>query len=276
VGMSVLPRSVRDLLQEWELVLDGEPIAGSVSWVAPVVGPAGEAVLKIAAAPKEAQHEILGLQTWHGRGAVRLLRADPRRHAMLLERLHATDLSTQPALVACEVVAGLYQRLHVPAPPQLVPLTRHVATWIDELSRLPRHAPVPHRLVEQAVHRAQAFCTDAGSTGRMIHTRLHYANVLSADREPWLAVAPRPLSGDPHFEVAPLLSGRWDEVVASGDVRTAVRRRFHTVVDGAGLDEERARAWVIVREMRRAVQAVAQDDRDRVTTAVAIVKAVQD
>src|SRR5690348_18108462 len=36
------------------------------------------------------------------------------------------------------------------------------------------------------------------------------------------------LSGDPHYEIAPLLSNRWDEAVASGDLRSAVRRRFHT------------------------------------------------
>ena len=65
-------------------------------------------------------------------------------------------------------------------------------------------------------------------------------------------------------------------VVASGDVRTAVRRRFHAVVDAAGLDEDRARDWVVVRETHHAMRAVDEGDHDRVTAAVAIVKAVQD
>jgi len=35
-----------------------------------------------------------------------------------------------------------------------------------------------------------------------------------------------------------MLWNRWDEVVESGDVRAAIRRRFHALVDAAGLDEE--------------------------------------
>ena len=44
-----------------------------------------------------------------------------------------------------------------------------------------------------------------------------------------------------------MLWNRWDEAVATGDVRFALRRRFHTLVDAAGLDEELARDWVVVR-----------------------------
>ena len=271
-----VPRLVRGLLDEWDLTPDGAPMHGHTALVVPVLADGVHAALKVAWPDDEGQHEILGLQTWHGRGAVRLLRADPRRRAMLLERLRPDDLSSVPVLSACEAVAGLYALLHVPAPPQLVPLTHHVERWTDDLGRLPRHAPLPHRIVEQAVHLGRAFTTDAGSTGRMIHSDLHYANVLAADRAPWLAIDPKPVSGDPHYEIAPLLSNRWDEVVATGDVRTAVRRRFHTVVDAAGLDEDRARDWVVVREAHRAMWAIEDGDAEQVTTAVAIVKAVQD
>jgi streptomycin 6-kinase len=108
--------------------------------------------------------------------------------------------------------------------------------------------------------------------------------VLAADREPWLAIDPKPVSGDPHYEVAPLLWNRWDEVLGSGDVRTAVRRRFHTVVDTAGLDEDRARDWVVVREVHNAMWTIRDarragrrpDDADRewLTRCITIAKAV--
>ncbi|KAA1373111.1 aminoglycoside resistance protein [Aeromicrobium fastidiosum] len=271
-----LPRIVGGLLDEWALTVDGIPLHGRTALVVPVVADGVPAMLKVTWPHDEDRHEILALQTWHGRGAVRLLRADPRRDAMLLERLHPRDLTTLPVLSACEVVAGTYATLHVPAPPQLVPLSRHVQAWVDELGRLPRHAPVPRRLVEQAVHLGRSFVDDPQTVGRLVHTELHYANVLAADREPWLVIGPSPVSGDPHAEVAPLLSNRWDEVVATGDVRTAVRRRFHTVVDTAELDEQRARDWVVLREAVHAAWAVDEHDHDRITAAVAIAKAVQD
>src|SRR4029453_3561188 len=94
---------------------------------------------------------------------------------------------------------------------------------------------------------------DPATDGVLVHGDLHYLNVLAADRAPWLAIAPNPLRGDPPLEPAAMLWNRWDEVVASGHVRDAVRRRFHALVDTAGLEEDRARDWVVLRETLNAV-----------------------
>ena len=282
-----LPATTAGLLEDWELGVDGEPVHGFCSLVVPVRTVGGRpAVLKVGLPDDESEHEHLALQRWQGGGAVLLLRADPHRRAMLLERLHPEDLAELWDVEACEVVAGLYARLHVPAPPQLRPLTSYVARWNAGLEAMPRNAPVPRRLVEQAVSLARTFLTDEASTGRLLHADLHYANVLAADREAWLAIDPKPVSGDPHYEPGPLLWNRWDEVVASGSVRDAVRRRFHTVVDAAGLDEERARDWVVVRAVQDASWSVAdaqrlhrdltRDERGWITRMVTVAKAVQD
>src|SRR5680860_1413063 len=108
---------------------------------------------------------------------------------------------------------------------------------------------------------------------------------LAADREPWLVIDPKPMSGDPHYEVAPLLRNRWDDIVRSGNVRDAVRRRFHTVVDVAELEEDRARDWVVVREMTNAMWTISDaagagrgldnHDNEWITRCVSIAKAVQ-
>ena len=92
------------------------------------------AVLKVSFPDDESEHEHLALQHWHGHGAVQLLRADPHRRAMLLERLHPERLTEVWDLEACEVVAGLYAQLHVPAIPQLRPLTDFVDRWADEMA----------------------------------------------------------------------------------------------------------------------------------------------
>jgi streptomycin 6-kinase len=275
-----LPRLVRELTGEWGLTVDGAPTHGYCALVLPVRRAGEPAVLKLGFPDDESEHEALGLQRWGGDGTVRLLRADPHRSAMLLERLHATDLGAVPVLDACEVVAAFYPRLHVPAPPQLRSLTTYVERWTDQLAALPREAPVPHRLVQQAVSLARGLVTDEASVGTMIHSDLHYENVLAADREPWLVIDPKPVNGDPHYEVAPMLWNRWDEAVASGDVRTAVRRRFHTVVDAALLDEERARDWVVVRMLHNAMWELEDHpdspDHGYLTMCIAIAKAVQD
>ena len=277
-------KRLEELLDEWNLSPDGggaDPRHGSRSAVVPVRTEEGRpAVLKVASPGAEGGHEHLALRHWAGNGAVRLLRADPGRGVLLLERLHETDLTEGYDLEACEIVAGLYARLHVPAPPSLRTLGSLVARWTEQLSRLDRDVPIPRRLVEHAISVGGGFADDPATNGALIHTDLHYAHVLAADREPWLAIAPKPLSGDPHFEIAPMLWTRWADV--AGQVRDGVRRRFDTIVDVAGLDEDRARAWVVLRVVHDATRTVTDpayrgtpEDGARLTTRVAVAKAVQ-
>ena len=281
-----LPAVLRALLEEWALSTDGWMMHGYCALVVPVRTTSGRAaVLKIGFPDEESEHEPLALQHWRGRGAVQLLRADPHRRAMLLERLHQERLSTVGDLEACEVVAGLYDRLHVPAPPQLRPLTHYVERWTDDLAGLPPDAPFPRRLVRQAVSLGRDFVSDPDSTGLLIHSDLHYENVMAGDREAWLAIDPKPMSGDRHYEPAPMLWNRFDELAgAPGGVRDGIRRRFHTLVDSAGLDEGRARDWVVVRMVHNALWRLQDEAGTRrlvptdewLTTCVAVAKAVQD
>lgn len=268
--------TVAGLLDEWELSHEGDEVWGRHSTVLPVRTVDGTpAVLKVAAPDPETEHEALALQRWGGRGAVRLLRADPHRRAVLLERLERRDLTEEWDVHACEAVAGLYDQLHVPAPPQLRPLTEHVGRYLDPLARLPRDAPLPRRMVEQCLSHLRELVADPASTGTLVHGDLHYENVLADRTGEWVAIDPHAMSGDPHWEPAPLLWNRLEE--AEGDLRRTVRVRFETVVDAAGLDEDRARAWAVVRLVLNAFRAVrAGDPRPAyVTRMLTVVKAVQ-
>lgn len=283
-----LPALLRDLLDEWALTLEGETTHGSTTHgstthgntalVLPVRTADGEAaVLKVGWPHREAEHEALALQTWGGRGAVRLLRADPKRFALLLERLHPEDLSELWDVQACEVVGGFYRQLHVPAPPQMRTLSQQAARWAIELGEKERRLPVPPRMVEQARSIARDLAADEATDGTLIHTDLHFTNVLRGDREEWLVIDPKPLSGDPHYEIAPMLWNRFDEY--AGRIRDGVRMRFFALVDAAELDEDRARAWTILRLMVNVKDELEDNqapDRDWITAMISVAKAVQD
>lgn len=271
-----LPELVRDLMAEWDLRDDGSPTHGNCSLVVPVlISGRTAAALKVGIPDDESEHEHLALRRWGGLGAVSLLSADPYRRALLLERLESTDLASIPDVEACAVVAGLYRDIHVPAMPQLRSLSTYVGGWNAELAAMPRGAPIPRRLVEQALALGRELSSDRALAERVLHTDLHYANVLAGRRQPWAVIDPKPVNGDPHYEIAPMLWNRWDEI--AGDVREGVRRRFWTLVDAAGFDEDRARAWVIVRMVHIAMWAI-QDDEDPswLTRCIAVAKAVQD
>ncbi len=278
-----LPGTAADLVEEWSLEPDGIPMHGFVGLVLPVRTDEGRtAMLKISFPDDETAHEHLALRRWGGRGAAVLLRADPHRRALLLDRLGERKLTEIDVDDACEAVAERYADLHVPATEQYPRLSEQAARWGEALAALPRSAPLPHRLVQQAVSLARDLAADDATDGTLVHGDLHYDNVLEAPEGKgydgdWVVIDPKPLSGDPHLEPAPMLWNRWDEAVGTGDARAAVRRRFHTLVDVAGLDEARARDWTVLRLMALGLQQLEEpeDPDDLVTVAVTVAKAVQ-
>jgi streptomycin 6-kinase len=74
----------------------------------------------------------------------------------------------------------------------------------------------------------------------LLHQDLHGDNVLAAQREPWLAIDPKPLAGEREFGVAPIVRSR-----ELGHSRSEVLGRFDRLVSELGLDRERARGWTI-------------------------------
>ena len=270
-----LPGLVEQSLSEWELTVDGEARHGMSALVLPVRRRDGAAaVLKVTWPHDEAEHEHLALQHWGGRGAVRLLAANPGRWTMLLERLNADcDLYDVQIDDACAVIGGLLAQLDHPALPQLPRLSSQCSRMDERLGSAP--AAIPRRFVEQARALLSDLVTDAAIDSRMVHTDLHYRNVLAAGRQPWLAIDPKPLAADPAFAVTPALWNRWEEAVAGGGLRQRLRRRLLIICENAGINEERAQAWSIVREVQMALWAVEDGHADGLTKAIAIMKAIQ-
>ncbi len=114
------------------------------------------------------------------------------------------------------------------------------------------------RIPDPAIRRTVADCAAAlrevvhEPGDRLLHWDLHDENVLAADRTDWLAIDPKPLAGDPGFELWPALANRYDPA--------EVRWRFDALTDVLGLDRERARAWTLGRLLQNALWDV-EDDR---------------
>jgi len=275
--LRTLPQLLDRLILEWDLRVDGPSTSGTCAVVVPVQSGSGPAVLKVGWPHHEAAAEHLALRHWDGAGSVRMLRAEPRRFALLLERAdRTTDLTTVPVQVACAVIGGLLAQLRVPAIARTPRLSQYAGRQVERLAAAPEI--LPRRFVDQARHLADSLGQDPDVDACLVHTDLHYENVLAAQRQPWLAIDPKPMAGDPAFEVAPALWNRSDELGTGSSVRVNLRRRLETVCGHGGIDRERARAWTIVREVDNAIgaaQAVGGSP-ERVSLAVAVVKAMND
>ncbi|QKZ24252.1 aminoglycoside phosphotransferase family protein [Streptomyces chartreusis] len=273
-----LPALAADVLDRWDLRRDGAPGSGEASLVLPVLRRDGtRAVLKFQMPREETTAALVGLRTWDGGGMVRLLDHDPESASMLLERLDATRALTsiEDDDVAMGILAELQSRLvRVPAPPGLRGLGDIAAEMLEQVPRAVTILtdPADRRLL---LDWASAVAELAGEPGdRMLHWDLHYDNVLAAEREPWPAIDPEPLAGDPGFDLWPALNSGWDEPAAKGDTLRVVRRRFDLLTSVLDLDRARATGWTLGRLLQNALWDVEDGETALDPSAVAISEAL--
>jgi streptomycin 6-kinase len=272
VWITALPRVAADCLDRWSLRRDGPPLCGAVALVLPVLLADGTAaVLKLQPVDEETAGEPVALDAWNGHGAVRLLRHDAGSGSMLLERLDAdrTLAGVHDDLAALTAISDLLVRLNaVAAPPGIRRLSDVAAAMLDRVPHALtiRSDPAERRLLRSCAAAVEEVLPEPGD--RLLHWDLHYDNVLArpagphpGDRGPsWVAIDPKPLAGDPGFELLAALHNRWDEVVASGDVRRAVRRRYNLMTDVQGLDRRRAACWTLGRVLQNLLWETETDE----------------
>ncbi|MET7476285.1 aminoglycoside phosphotransferase family protein [Streptomyces sp. NPDC005648] len=236
-------------LEEWGLRLDGRSMYGRCALVLPVLRADGSrAVLKLQDVDEETVGEPVALRAWAGDGAVRLLESDAVTGTLLLERLDSgRPLAGLPdSREATLTVARLLTLLTAKEAP--APL-RHLGDLAPRLlDRASATLPtVPDTAVRHLLQDCAAALREATDTpgDRLLHWDLHFDNVLAATRAPWLAIDPKPLAGDPGFELLPALWNRFEP--------DEIRWRFDAMTDVLGLDRGRARAWTLGRVLQNSV-----------------------
>ena len=206
-----LPALVAAITRDWDLEL-GIPYALSFNWVAPVIRADGSAAVLKLGVPRSDHlaDEAATLECYAGQGAVRLLDRDTDRGALLLEQAApgtpASTLVPDRDEEATAAFIAVARRLHR-APPADCPLPELAArseSFSAHLRDHPDDRVLPRHLVERAGRLFDELCATA--TDRVVlHGDLHHDNILRADREPWLAIDPHGVVGDPGYEVGALL-----------------------------------------------------------------------
>jgi streptomycin 6-kinase len=246
-----LPRTIDAVATEWGLEL-GEPYlpGGQCAWVAPARdGRGDELALKVGWRHREAEHEADALRFWDGSGAVRCFATQSLEDttALLLERCDpGTPLKCSlPEVEQDVVVAGLMRRLWERLPVDGRPfgsLRTMCELWADWFEQdlatdargldpgLAREGITTLRELPRTADREVLLCTD-----------LHAGNVLSAQREPWLVIDPKPFIGDPAFDAVQHMLN-CDERLAHEP--GALAKRMASLLD---LAPRRVRLWLFAR-----------------------------
>ncbi|MFI7383483.1 aminoglycoside phosphotransferase family protein [Streptomyces sp. NPDC049813] len=252
--VAALPARVEEFVERWGLRVEGPPMHGVAALVLPVVRRAGgvRAAVKFQVRDEETAGEPVALRAWDGRGAVRLLDHDAETGTMLLERLDERRMLSSVAdpREGVLVIAELLARLTAGAAPEGMRTLSGIAARMlaDVPGALVRIGdPWRRGIVASCAAAVREVAGEAGD--RLLHWDLHFENVLAGAREPWLAIDPKPLAGDPGFELWPALDNRFDA--------QDVVWRFEAMTGVLGLDRERARAWTLGRVLQNALWDVA-------------------
>lgn len=244
-----LPGIVGVLADRWQLDVDApfQP-GGETSWTAPARGADGaDLVLKVGWTHDEGLHEPDALRLWAGTGAVLLHDAwvEGETSALLMERARpGVELGQAlPEPEQDEVVADLLRRMWVEPPPghPFRPLAEMCEAWAQEYEEDPPAAMDPG-LGRAGLALWRSLPTEtAPAEQRVLLTDLHGGNILSAQREPWLVIDPKPYVGDPCYDpLQHLFNCR--ERVRTDPVGTADRMALL-----CGVDRERFRRWLFAR-----------------------------
>jgi streptomycin 6-kinase len=244
-----LPEVIARTAAQWELEL-GDPFepGGCSAWVAPARTSSGaRVVLKIGWVHPEATHEAAGLRLWDGNGTVRLHASELLGDsvAMLIERCEpGTMLAELPEPDQDEILCGLLLRLwrEPPAGHDFPSLQEMCERWAREYE-----ADEDRPRLDPGIERAgiELFRTLPASASRpvVLATDLHNYNVLAAQREPWLAIDPKPHVGDPAYDAL-------QHMINSERVVANPAGLVQRMAELLGLDAERLRLWLFARSVQ--------------------------
>lgn len=234
--------------ERWSLELDRPFQNLSYNLVIPGRDAEGaDVVLKLGVPCGELQTEAAALNLFGGAGAVRLLDQDVEHGALLLERalpgapLHVRREDGEATRTAARLMRRLWRE-----PPASQPFPS-LAVWFRAYERLRSHfgggsGPFAADLIGRA---EKTFSELNLSSGRavILHGDLHHENILSSQRDGWLAIDPKGVCGDPGYELGSFMLNQLPQGAANSAIMEIFRRRLSIFSEELQIEQKRLAGW---------------------------------
>ena len=246
-----LPSLLPECEHRWSLTIH-PPFALSYNYIAPATrGDGTTVVVKVGVPNASLTNEMATLGLWNGRGSVQLLDSDAEIGIMLLERLDpGTPLITvededEATLIFASVARQLWQ-----AAPSVHNFDTVHHQWNKGMERLRIHfdggtGPFTKRLVE-ATKSVYTDLLTSKAEHVLLHGDLHHWNILSAQRQPWLAIDPKGIVGEPAYEVGAWMRNPVGLILSKSNLPRLFARRVDILAEELGLDSQRILGWSLV------------------------------
>ena len=240
-----LPVLIKEIAENWSLVVGGFFPNLSFHFVAPCLCADGtKAVLKVGFNEPDSIvfSEAKMLELLQGNGAVKLLRFDKNRCALLLERLTpGEDLTAlcrkndeQATAIAIDVMKKI-SRVSVKTN-EFPDLKKWTASFrkAENTDFSQSHFQKAQRIFDELT---------GASESRLLHGDLHHQNILSAEREPYLVIDPKGIIGDIGFEIAVFLNNPRSWILTNPKRREILDKRIRQFAGDFEIEPLELRKW---------------------------------
>jgi streptomycin 6-kinase len=245
-----LPAILEECERRWSLTI-GPPFPQlSYNYAAPAMRVDGTSlVVKVCVPDREFETEAEALRLYAGRGAVELLDLDMSMGVMLLEQIKPGTMlksvadDAEATSIAASVMKQIWRNV-----PEAHPFPT-VGDWARGLERLRATfdggtGPFRTGLVEEAESLFRDLLTSMGEQV-VLHGDLHHYNILAATRQPWLAIDPKGVVGEPEYETGALLRNPVPDIYGWSYLEQLLAKRIDQLADELGFDRKRIRDWSV-------------------------------
>lgn len=248
-----LPTVLANCERRWDITI-GPPFALSFNYVAPVVHADGrQLVVKVCSLTDEFPQQPEALRLVDGHGMVRLVDCDTTEEIILLERLMPgtmlSEVEDDELSTSCAI--SVMQKIWCPVPENHPFKT--VQDWGKGFDRLRQRygggtGPFPKVLLEQAETLYRELSASMAEPV-LLHGDLHHENILAAQREPWLAIDPKGVVGEPAYETGAWLRNPMPQLLDMPYPGRILARRIDQLSEQLGFDRARIRDWAVAQAM---------------------------
>lgn len=252
-----IPQRISEYEKIWSLTVL-PPFTLTYNYVAPAIRTDGSNVVIKMGFPKEKefQTEINALEVFNGEGIEKLLEADRDAGVILIERvMPGIPVSELEDEQATKRIASVINRLHKPVPANNTFIS--ISEWTKDLFSVRdwyngTTGPLPQYLIDKA----QSLFTDliaTQATPVLVHGDLHHDNVLSSQRDEWLAIDPKGIIAEPCYETAAMLRNPGGRVLKQSNPSEFLKRRIQLLAEELAFDEQRMLQWAIAQTTLAAI-----------------------
>lgn len=252
-----IPTIIKEYEKKWSIKVS-EPFELSYNYVATAVRTDGsKAVMKIGfPRDREFQTEIDALETYDGRGAVRLLENDRPNSVILIDHvIPGTPLSTvKDEEEATRIIASVIRTLVRPLPEKnkFIPISEWIRAIPEFLKNPPKDTVIPTPLIKKASETFKELIASS-SDPVLIHADLHHDNILRSDTEGWTAIDPKGIAAEHEYETAAMIRNPYNRLRGTTELTEILRKRIQILSAELNFDPERIREWGFAQSVLSAV-----------------------